>query len=631
MARRTDRERVAVWLKRLMAADRAHKAWSEKFHVERGEQYFQGQQWDEREDGFERYVINLVYPAIKAKQPSLLFYRPHFIVKARPERADDIGSMAEARAKLREDVLNHYVEDRRVKFKRQTSLALFEAMFKFGLVEVGYSADFVDNPGAGRPILREHDQQPETTAQGQQNVQPERNIESENLFVKRIPASQWRVPLSSRNDLTECDWCGYYEWHYPEDLKRNPRYKNTTTIKTSGRVPGDAGDAGYAADDTTAADSKHRDMVKLWKLWDIRARRRYVFCEYGEKFLLEEPFSFLPFAALAFDDILDQFYPFPPTFNWIPPQNELNETREMQRVHRKRFLRKHVAIEGAIDPDELRKLEENRDGIIVMARRPDAVTPIADAPLDAAVARNIPQTKDDFNEISGITSEERGLAESETATQANILDVRSRVRESLQRYQVAEWLAEVGRLMLMTMQESMTLPMWIKTTVDIPTLEAGAALTQQNPAAAEALAQQAQQEIGQVEAVWRQIVSTSLGDLNYEVSVDVESLSPVTEIQQKQDWNTFLAGVMTNQTLMLLFSLSPALLRKTAQMNGIRSEKDLAELQRAIPMVAMALAGAGAGAGAAAPQDGGPPAGGSAPPPPSEISEQVETQAGVTS
>ena len=172
--------------------------------------------------------------------------------------------------------------------------------------------------------------------------------------------------------------------------------------------------------------------------------------------------------------------------------------------------------------------------------------------------------------IQQIGAEQRGIAESVTATQSNILDTRSRVRESMERVEVAQWLSEIGRLMLKTIEANMALPIWVQTQVD-PT----------SPAAPQLSLNIAKQ--------WQQIMAEDMGNIDYDISVDIENLSPTTEMQQRQDWNTFMATVMSQPLLIQVFAVSPALLRKTAKINGIKAEKDLMELERVIPLLAAGM------------------------------------------
>ncbi len=587
MGKPSDKERVAQWDKRVASASKRHTEWSDEYACNMLEEFYYGKQWqDETSEWAKRkYVINLFYPSVNISKPSLLFNLPNYRITPRPMRMDDPLSDVEARAKLQEQTLNTFVQSPQLGFAEETGLAILDAQFRFGVIQVGYTADFIDNPNVGKPILKDNSDEPLTDSEGKTVGQASVTIKSEGLFFKYIPGKQWIVADNSKNRLTTCDWMGYSEWHHTDDLKRNPRYKNTSSLKATGKLKGEASseDAGASVDEIKPG------MVKVWFLWDLRAKKRVVFPQGGEKFLLEEPFKFLPFAVLKFDERLGEWYPLPPTYNWVHPQNELNDTREMQRIHRKRAIRRYLRRQGAFTPEEWEKLCEGDDMVSaeVNGDPSTSVVPMQDAPLDQAVARNIPQSIDDFIRVSGVSGESQQVADSETATQANLIALQGRVRESAKRIVVAKWLSEIGRIILLTLRENMALPFWIKMAVDMD-----------SPTAPE--------EAQDVAKLWKQIVNDALGDIDNDISVDLTSLSPVAQAEERTEWLQFLQ-LVTSPALGMVLSGSPALLRKTAGLFNIHSERDLVEVSKALQITAMAFAQAQADkAGVAMPGAPGP-------------------------
>ncbi len=568
MPRVSDKERVAAWDKRVAASTKnVYEKWEEKFSCDMLEEYYYGQQWqgESAEWNQRKYVINIFYPSINIARPSMLFSLPKYKVTPRPTRIDDPMSDVEARAKLQEDTLNTYVQSPQLGFAMETGLAVLDGQFRFGVVQVGYTADFIDNPNAGKPVLR--DDEAMLDSDGAPVLEANVRLKSEGLFYKWIPGKTWRVSEKSHNRTSSCDWVGYFEWHLIDDLKANKRYKNTTTIQATGKAKGSPDDA-QASDDEKA----NSGMVKTWFLWDIRGKKRYVFAQGGEKFFLEESFKFLPFACLKFDERLGEWLPLPPTYNWVHPQNELNDTREMQRVHRGRAIRRYLRKKGGIDQDEFDKLVncEDMTCIEVNGDPSTVMLPVQDAPLDRAAYANIPQTLDDFVRISGISGEEQQIADSQTATQANLIALAGKVREASRRLIVAQWLSELGRVTLLTLRENMALPFWIKTSID-----------PSSPLAA--------QEAQEVALLWKQIVTDQLGDIDNDITVDITSLSPIAQEQERDSWLAFLQLII-NPQLGAVLSQSPTLLRKTAGMFNIHNERDIQEVSKAMEAAAMMFA-----------------------------------------
>lgn len=565
MARKSEADKAKQWSKRLEAADKTYGKWEEKYKSKLLWEYYLGHQWKEGNatdsSGNAKYTINMVFPTIETQLPSQLFYYPKYLIRPAPTTNKTPGSNASERAQLQEDTLNAFVKDTRLGFKSETFLALLESYFRFGVMEVGYSGEWIDNPDAGKPILKENSEDPQTDSKGKEILGPEQIIQRERVYFKRIPASQFRVSANSHNQLSRCDWYAYYEWHHPEDLKRNRRYKNTSNITSTGKVNPEAAPTTYENADE---EKEYRSMVKVWKIYDLRAKKRIDYGEGNDKLFLEEDLDLwedgtpvCPHAVLRKHPQMDEFYPLPAVFNWISPQDELNETREMQRTHRKRFLRKYI-VDQSIAPEEVSKLEQPYDGLIIRGKT-DGVQPIPDAPLDPTVVRNIPQTKDDFREISGISGEQRGISEAETATQANIIDIESRIRETKAKDQISTWLGEIGKLALYFIRKRMVLPFWIQLNTDMQA--AGAQL----------------QAIKVIQG-YAEIKAEDLDGVDTEVTVDITSLAPTNESQERQDWIQALT-IVTDPVRAPFILSSDVLLRKLLGLFNIRNEKEIAELK----------------------------------------------------
>jgi hypothetical protein len=580
MARRERQEdRVKRWQERITAANKVYDAWATKYKVKKLLAYYCGQQSDEDDT----YILNLIFPTIETNQPSLLFNRPHVKVEPKPPYADDPESSVAMRATLCADTVQSFIDKAEVGFKIQTLLALRDANFQFGVIETGYSADWIDNPHAGKPVLKENND-PMLDSEGNALVQPEQLPQSEALYVKAIPPSSVRVSHLGKNVLTDNDWVGYFEWAYLEDVKRNPKYRHTSDLKASGQdkdLP-----SGSAQDE----DRERRvGMVKLWKIWDLRVKVKHVLADGYTKYLVEgEPWTYLPLSVLKFYEIPREFYPLPPVFNWLSPQDEYNESRQQQKVHRQRFNRHYTVHQGGIDQDELEKVTRGPDGSWAWRNTPDdPIIPVQDAKQDGAAWNNLAVTKDDFQQITGVSGDQRGSAESETATQANIIDVRSRIRESAQRVVVADWLSDICLKMLLCLREKMQLPFWIQTNVDL-----------QGP--------MAEPEALRVAAIWQEITAKELGTTDLDVSVDITSLSPVSEDQKRQEWLTGVLPLITNPTMAMVFSLSDVLMRKTLGFFGIKSEADIKEIQKVMQAIALMSAQSAAGAETPEKQPGQP-------------------------
>lgn len=591
MPRDRQEDRVRRLHERITAANTVFDRWSRRYETDRLYDYYCGEQWKgypapTYDPAYQPYTANLVYSSIETQQPTLLFHRPTVKIEPRPPFADDPASMVAERAKLAQDTVQTYIDKPTVHYKEHTLLALRDANFLFGVVEVGYTSDWIDNPHAGKPVLKKDSDDPMLDDAGVPLTHPDKIPKSEDLFVRRLDPRDFRVSLSDRPLLDENDWVGYREWHYVEDVKRNPRYKNTANLKASG----EARDMPRVTEE--GEREKHAGMVCLWKLWDVRSRYKCVIAEGHDKYLLEhEPWTYLPFAVLKFHD-LRGFYPLPPVFNWLSPQDTVNEVRESRRVHRRRFYRRYTVFKGGMDHEELLKLERGGDGVYAERRTPeDPIKAVEDAPLGPDTDKDLIEAREDFERVSGAGSAAMGSSEGDTATEANIVDVRLRIRESAARARVADWQSEICRIMLLTIRDKMQLPIWIQENAD--PLALSAAQESGDPQAhLGAIA-----EIMRVMQTWKQITAQDLGAGELDVQVDITSLSPITEDAQRVAWNEVLA-LITNPALSMLLAMSEPLLRKTLRFYGVTSERDIAEIATVLKNQAMMAALAQANAAA---------------------------------
>lgn len=559
---------VQLWSQRIISGGKDYDGWAKDYEVERCRKYYNGKQWHgvPEETAKKKYAINMVFATVETQLPSLMFTRPKVTVEPRPARAEQPGSDSGGRATLIESTLQTYVDDRDLHFTFETTLSLRDAYSHFGLVEVGYSADWIDNPNADKPVLKENSDEPLVDDRGETIKQPKKTLKKESLFLKRIPPQHFRVG-PGRNTLLSNDWVAYYEWHYLEDVKKNPDYDTAALsgLQATGIV---TGTEDHESNDTEK--QQHAGQVKLWKIWDLRKKVRLVMAEGHPKMLQQDkPFTYLPLAPIKFYEIADSWFPLPPIYNWLSPQDEINETREGQRTHRRRFVRRYMR-EPSVSQAEFDKLEAGEDGVCieVPSLQHPPIAPIPDADLSAQNGvGELAISRDDFNRVAGVSGESQGVPQSDTATQANIINVREQIRESRARTLVAEWLGDIVRLMMLTIKEKMQGSMVVKMNTD--------------PFAP------MPQEAGADRKAWKEIQAEDLGDLDMDVKVDLASLSPVAEDGQRQQWNVVLQ-LLTNPALaVLLMTPNPEapsepspLLRKTLSLNGVKSDQEVREIWR---------------------------------------------------
>src|SRR5206468_8351089 len=139
------------WLDRIDKAEEYFKDWEKKFKCKTLNRYYEGQI---SEQSSQAYYINLFYASVKVKKPNLIFSRPTFTVAPKPWKMDWNPDSAITTAQLKQDTLNSFVQDRYLNFAEEINMAIQDSWSYFGLMEVGYSANWIQNPNAGMPVLK---------------------------------------------------------------------------------------------------------------------------------------------------------------------------------------------------------------------------------------------------------------------------------------------------------------------------------------------------------------------------------------------------------------------------------------------------------------------------------------------
>ena len=302
-----------------------------------------------------------------------------------------------------------------------------------------------------------------------------------------------------------------------------------------------------------------RNTLKIWHIWDMRSHLHLLILDSPVVTVFQRKFQRLPLFDLRPDRRLltNGFYPVPPAYHWLSPQDEYNETREMLRSHRRRFVRKYQAVEGMVDDEEMEKFETGGDGTIIKVKRENAIAPIENASLGQELNETIATSADDLNRISGTSDEARGVADRTTATQANIVNQRTALRETKERDRVAKWLSAAAREVLLVVRDKFTSRVLIKLTApEGETLFSSLKASQ---------------------TTYKYITSEDLKDgYDFKINIDLTSMSSVSQVLEKQRMLEFLS--VLNQFPMIAFS--PYLVREAAYRIGYRNEKAIAEFQQ---------------------------------------------------
>jgi hypothetical protein len=206
------------WQQRIEAANRYYNTWEKRFKCEKLEKYYEGFHWGNIPEDYNPYTINEFYGIIKVKIAHYLFGRPHFEITPTPGNADWNFDIASGSSQLKQDVLNSIIKNPNAKFKEEIKLAFLDSIFRFGIMEVGYGADWIRNPRAGKPLLASSRQEVIDYRKNKVLREPDELPANEQIYFKRIHAKRFRIGGVDAEYLERCNWVGYFDYVYRDDL-----------------------------------------------------------------------------------------------------------------------------------------------------------------------------------------------------------------------------------------------------------------------------------------------------------------------------------------------------------------------------------------------------------------------------
>lgn len=532
------------WKSNIEAGWRVKRAWMNRFSIEKLYQFYEGYQWQpDTTDQDRPFVVNMIFASIETKLPGLLFQNPTFALRPKPI-SDNWDFDAEVKTcQDREDGLNFVCSRAEFGLVDKHELCVLDAFFGFGVIEVDHSKDRL-----GNPYINKGDKNP-----------------LNNLYCKQIPFDHFLVSANANWDLSEGKWWGYYEF-VPRE--RMTEYKGITLEDPAWNIEDGDFAAGFNENGKIIIDNPWDEYVpkhhfKVYHIWDFEEGKKISFCEsgkmLGDKILKVTDFDYCPISVLRFGKRRKGWYPLPPVFNWISPQEEINDIRQAQRIHRKRFTRKYT-IQGEVDEEEIEKLLYGPDGTIIKTKPGQTLAAIQDAPLDNSNTQSLAVSYDDFNRVSGTGSELQGPSDRETATAAGIKAKRSQIRDSKDQMRVATFLNEFARNTLRAIRKTGG-KFWAATSVG----------------------EHLMGELKNVNKQWKQIPASIFGRDDYDIDVNVSSISPVYAQQDKTAFMEFLAVITQYEIL----AFSPALLREAAYRVGYRNSTVLNQFQQLAQLAAL--------------------------------------------
>jgi hypothetical protein len=563
------------WLEKIQKAKNAKDNWRNKFRVDLSYEYYEGRQRPAHIPAEEWITINLIYSQLQSELPTLYSTDPYYYVKLRKSFSTNPMDLVlfEQKAKIRQAYLNYLKQE--LELKPKIRLSILDAFFQFGIIKVNYSADLIENPKNGQPVMEEN----ETIFDnfGNPIIEPEYLPANGKYKVTRIHPNDFFVDCDAGPLDDEVNWkCHRFKKNL-KDVQNDKKYEKSARDKVKATELSDEPDKlredRQKGPGTYSHDEKEPDLVIIYEIYDLKEDKFLVISEGCDEFLLKPQdlppgIEQDPFVDLRFTMRDSSWYPIPPISQWIDPQREFCELRSKVQTHRKRFNRKYeLDAKAYSDPENAAaKLITGDDGTVLIKdgmAMGIGVSAIQDAPLDQQIHMEYGYIRQDFMELSMGPNQRGATAGVDSATEAGILEKRTVIREGDRIGLVSDFMKEIGRKLDMQVQIYLTEPQAVKV-------------------------------IGPEGEFWEEVSPEDYQEIKgeYEYSLDVGATTPQLPEIERAQWISFLNLVAAAPQL----ALSKQLLKKTAEMHHINDQVLIEELQGiAEKMMSGALSGPGGG------------------------------------
>lgn len=399
----------------------------------------------------DRLLINMAFATINVISPSVSVNHPKITVNARKHTDAPKAIVTEA-------VVNYWWRhyDCQKEFRRAVKDML---IIGHGWIKTGYR--FVEKTD------EDYDFSDELASAAPESItESEIIITEDRPFVERISPFDVFVDADATS-MSDIKWIAQRVRRPLKDVKKDKRYNSGARQEAS-----PSHYSKWSADDWKGTVRPRRSesgddaYVEIWEFYDIERGTMSVFCDGGDKFLVNPmkiPFAFgHPFVMLRNYEVPEYFYTMGELEAIEPLQQELNQTRTQMMNHRKRFSRKWLYKDSAFDADGRAALESDEDNVMVPVVSEDGLNNVI-VPMPAVISppefyNQSNLISDDINTVSGVSEYMRGgLPEvRRTATEAAISQDAANARASDKLAIIERAIGDCARRLVMLAQQYMT-------------------------------------------------------------------------------------------------------------------------------------------------------------------------------
>lgn len=382
--------------------------------------------------------VNLFFKMARTVVPRVYFRNPSIsITPAQP------GMLNWAFAQLLERVDNQMIKKLKVKkyLKRTVGNTWF---FGTGFTKTGYGATYnlsIADFGGDAPTLA-----------GGRRVEYNSDRRMNMPWVDTVHPGNMILP-DGLADFEKAGWMGEWIRRPLEDVKDDPRFKNTKDLRPSGSGQNKKFEGG--GKEHEYRQPRDRNMADLIEVHDLRRGKVFVLAPFlTEKVLYygDDDLQFYGkpnYTPLVFNENDDSVWGVPDSMILEPDQLEINEIRTMMMIHWRLSVLKVLYQKGKVDPAEVQKIVDGEimSAIGVNGDVRAALTMMQTGDVPDSLFKADGQINQDVREAMGFSRNEFGehtpSSSRTTATESQIVKLASEIRVDERRDMAADALLDV--------------------------------------------------------------------------------------------------------------------------------------------------------------------------------------------
>ena len=382
-------------------------------------------------DGKGIIPVNMIFANGKVMVPKCYFRNPK--VKVTPLQPKNHYSSF-----VVDSLINQLIRELRVKYQMK---AMIEDCYATGTSfgKLGFDSEYGFVPDK---------QDTQTDKKGNQ-IEYNVNIKNGQPWFKWADAESvvvpWGAAKSGDPEITDIPWIANRVVRHIDDVKSDPKYKNTKELK------------GEYKPDIDINRVKHNEdvnYIELWEIRDIKRKRIYVVTREKEGFLMDEEDSLqiegFPYVQLQFNTHPKYFWGISDIRQLEPHQMALNVAYTIFVNHIRLSLKKIIyQKDQLVNIDEL--LSDKFAAAIACTGDVNSVVKELNISIPPDIINAINQIRMTIRELVGYSRNEAGEFDSSsrrTATEANLVKAGSETRSSERRDIVADVLERTCQKLL---------------------------------------------------------------------------------------------------------------------------------------------------------------------------------------